>query len=153
MIGYGYCLQERRKGEERGPRQRTPRMVIGNGLRTSLTMDWMVVSILHLGTCKSKFSLDSYADCCMRAFSLNTFGFNSASCEDILRSSALSNFAPNASLLKSALFSALGTNRCSCKFFCSKRSKLAFHALISAARGSLEPIVLTVSTVGVREGA
>ena len=73
-----------------------------------------------------------------------------------LRFKALSTFAPNASLLKFSLFSALGTNRCCCRRLLSRREKPISHSLISAMRGSpfaSEVLVLTVLSETASEGA
>lgn len=69
-------------------------------------------------------------------FSLMTFGRKTASWPDIRRPSARSSFAPRASLLMSSVFSLLSMYRWEARRLSSRRSKPAFHDLISWALGS-----------------
>ena len=55
-----------------------------------------------------------------------------ASCPVILLPSALSTFAPNASLERSSAFRGVGTNRCDCKCLFSSLSRPSVRCLISA---------------------
>lgn len=81
-------------------------------------------------------------------FSLRMRGLIAASWSVILRSKALSTFAPSASLLRFSLFSGVGWYRCCCKRLLSSRSKPWVHSFISCRRGSAfvveEVLVLTV---------
>ena len=90
------------------------------------------------------------------AFSFIILGLNVASWSVILRPSALSTFAPKASLLRLSVFSGVGWYRCCCRRFCSRRSKPCVHSLISCIRGSPfgddEELVCWVLSEAAREG-
>ena len=69
-------------------------------------------------------------------FSSKTLGFHIASWLLRRRPRARSSFAPRASLLMSSVFWVLSMYRCEVNRLSSRRSKPAFHDLISCALGS-----------------
>jgi hypothetical protein len=71
-------------------------------------------------------------------FSLNVFGLKTASWPDMRRPRARSSFAPSASLLMSSVFSLVKAYLCCTRRLSSRRSKPAFHDLMSCALGSPE---------------
>jgi hypothetical protein len=69
-------------------------------------------------------------------FSLKAFGLKTASWPDMRRDRARSSFAPSASLLMSSVFSLLSAYLCCTRRLSSRRSKPAFHVLMSCDLGS-----------------
>jgi len=109
-----------------------PCFEIFHGIRDKSTSSCLPLPSIHAGD----DHLEVVADRSTIGFSLRTLGRRTASWLVILRPSALSTFAPKASLLRLSDFSGLGWYRCCCRRWLFSLSIFFVHSLISCIRGS-----------------